>query len=278
MTKNLLALNFSGRKTGNCSIVLQEIIRPCKDQDLNIDQVNVALLKIRSCVGCFGCNNGELRCTMNDDLETIKEKIAWADAILIVTPSYTFSAPGIMKNIMDRSAAWAFVKIEEDQKSRIGISISIGGAPEQWNALQRVFPGLFLKLFNCEVLHQSVYRGIGLKGEVLLNPAILNQMHVVGAGLVKALNGEKNSFPENPEDQSRLVCPLCKADVFQVRQDGDYICATCGTEIKRSGLLKKHLLAGKSLMVWRRPMRSTIAPGSILNKISSPRQNMFPRK
>ncbi|MHC1781141.1 MAG: flavodoxin family protein [Anaerolineaceae bacterium] len=245
MTKNLLALNFSGRKNGNCSIMMNEILRLCRGGSLNIDEVNVALLNIRSCVGCFGCNSGGLRCTLKDDLENIKEKIAWSDAILIVAPSYAFSAPGIMKNILDRCTAWAFEKIEERGKHRIGLAVSVGGAPEAWNALQRVFPSQFLKLFSCDVVYQAVYRGIGLKGEILLHPDYLLEMRRIGENLVKAIDGGEYRFPESNESPDRLICPVCKADVFQVCHDGQYTCAVCGTDVRRVGIMKNNLRAGK---------------------------------
>ena len=155
--KNLLLLNFSIRKHGNCWIASDLFSKRVSDDSIKVEMINVPGLQLKHCTGCFGCNNGELKCVMKDDLDGLKEKLIAADAIVLVSPCFIFSAPASMKAILDRLAAWALHEIETGGKRRLGISISMAGATNEWHSMQRSFPSLFLKLMNCDVAFLKTY-------------------------------------------------------------------------------------------------------------------------
>ncbi|MBI9049132.1 MAG: NAD(P)H-dependent oxidoreductase [Anaerolineaceae bacterium] len=242
MAKKILAFVFSGRKNGNSHILMNEILRPCRERGFEIELIRPTKLNIRPCTGCFGCNNGELKCIIKDDLEMLKEKIKTADAIVLTAPCYIFSAPGLMKDIMDRSAAWALDLIENGQKPKIGISVSVAGATPEWFSLQKIFTSLFLKLYNCNVVYQKVFGGVALKGEVLLHPDILDEMNCIGKELAKNLTNEKPLFAAISEISEKHVCKNCRSDVFTITDHGKIICAVCGRTIEKKGFLKRYHL------------------------------------
>ena len=60
----------------------------------NVKQINIYDKKIKKCVGCPICPNGNLdqdyKCVMRDDMVGIREDMVWADCIIFVTgPSYS---------------------------------------------------------------------------------------------------------------------------------------------------------------------------------------------
>ncbi|MCL2322655.1 MAG: NAD(P)H-dependent oxidoreductase [Oscillospiraceae bacterium] len=231
VTKKALALLFSGRKNGNSSIMMNELLKPIREVSY-VELVCVPNLNIKHCVGCFGCNNGELKCIIKDDLDALKGKIAEADLILLVSPCYIFGAPSSMKTILDRLAAWGLDKIENKQKPKIGISISFAGAQGDWCSMQKTTTSLFMKVFNCDVKVQKLYENIALKGEILLHPDILSEGRQIGEYSAKMLLGENPSFHfENDDD--RLHCPICKNDSFRIKNN-IFTCVVCGHENKRT--------------------------------------------
>jgi multimeric flavodoxin WrbA len=83
----ILGIRASGRTNGNSFIILNELLRPAKERGFEISELNLAALNLKHCTGCFGCNNAELKCVIKDDLEQVKEQIAAADGIALVSPA-----------------------------------------------------------------------------------------------------------------------------------------------------------------------------------------------
>ncbi len=126
--------------------------------------MNFGEFDIKQCVGCFKCNNATFSCILKDDLEKILEKIDSAAAIAIATPCYILTAPSQIKALMDRMAARALDRIENNALRRPGVALSVAGATHTWYSLQRALPSLFLQLNNCDVIEQKTFGGIALMG------------------------------------------------------------------------------------------------------------------
>jgi len=231
--KNLLILNFSIRRHGNCWIASDVFSRKAAGEDIRVETVSVPGLKLKNCTGCFGCNNSELKCVTQDDLEGLKEKLLAADAIALFSPCFIFSAPASMKAIMERLAAWALYEIETGGKRRVGVSISMAGAAGEWHSMQRSFPALFLKLMNCDVAFLKTYENMGLKGEILLNPLALKEIEQVSESVRASLSSQKAVFPSGSEDGRLMYCPDCGNDAFRVYDHKTFVCAVCGKTLQQ---------------------------------------------
>lgn len=226
--KKLLLLNFSGRKYGNCWIASDVFSKKAASDEIRIEIINVPSLGLKHCSGCFGCNNGELKCIVKDELEALKEKLAASDAIALFSPCFIFAAPGSMKTIMDRLAAWALNEIETGGKRRLGVSISMAGATGEWHSMQRSFPSLFLRLMNCDTVFLKTYENMGLKGEVLLRPQVLREIENVAESVKAALLGGEAAFPSGKEDERLEYCQNCGNDTFKVYDRKTLVCSVCG--------------------------------------------------
>ncbi|NOY08105.1 MAG: flavodoxin family protein, partial [Spirochaetes bacterium] len=70
--KRILGIKVSGRIKSNTEIILNELLRPAKEKGYDIEIISLIRYNLKHCTGCFGCNNGELKCVIKDDLEIIK--------------------------------------------------------------------------------------------------------------------------------------------------------------------------------------------------------------
>ena len=74
----------------------------CK-QTPAIESLNVSNLDIKPCLGCFSCwSKTPGACCIHDDMQSVIEKILWADIIIWSFPLYYFGLPGPLKNLIDR--------------------------------------------------------------------------------------------------------------------------------------------------------------------------------
>lgn len=217
----ILGIRATGRPNSNSSIILNELLRPARKKGFEIETINLASLNLKHCTGCFGCNNAELKCVMKDDLELVKEKISWADGIVLVSPCYALGAASVLKTVLDRLAAWALDTITRNPDHRkFGVAVSVGGGIEGWYTLQRVFMSEFLGFFNCNIVGQYTVHDIGLKGEILLYPGILKTIRGLGETLVEAMESGRMLKSAVTEAKNTFVCPNCFNDTFQVLLQG----------------------------------------------------------
>jgi multimeric flavodoxin WrbA/putative sterol carrier protein len=105
---NILVINGSpkGERSNTLRLTnafLEGICDTQKDCVPNIESLNVAQMDINSCLGCFSCwKTTPGQCCIPDDMQTVLEKILWADLIIWSFPLYYFSLPGKLKTVIDR--------------------------------------------------------------------------------------------------------------------------------------------------------------------------------
>lgn len=74
-----------------------------KKEEVTLDELHVASLRIGACRGCFVCwKNTPGVCCMKDDMHMVIEKELQADLIVWSFPLYYFNVPGMLKNLIDR--------------------------------------------------------------------------------------------------------------------------------------------------------------------------------
>ncbi|MDO5134826.1 MAG: NAD(P)H-dependent oxidoreductase [Eubacteriales bacterium] len=105
---NILVINGSpkGERSNTLrltSAFLEGICSFQKDPSPHIQQLHVAQLDIRPCLGCFSCwKTTPGKCCIYDDMRIVLEKLLWADLTIWSFPLYYFSLPGNLKALIDR--------------------------------------------------------------------------------------------------------------------------------------------------------------------------------
>ena len=103
-------------------------------QELSPENVKIEIFDIEG-IPLF---NQDLENKPNDKLKIFKEKIKAADGLLIVTPEYNYSVPGVLKNAIDAvSRPHATNPFEEKPVGIMGASIGmLGTARAQYHLRQ----------------------------------------------------------------------------------------------------------------------------------------------
>ena len=133
---HIVALLGSLRKNSFNRIVLQTAIELCPVG---------TYIEIAE-IGSLPLFNGDLEEKMPEEVVTLKSKIVSADAILIVTPEYNYSIPGVLKNAID----WCSRPVAENSFEGKPVSIMsaspgmMGGSRAQYH-LRQCF--VFLNMF-----------------------------------------------------------------------------------------------------------------------------------
>lgn len=104
MTKNVLVLSSSPRKSGNSDLLCDQFVAGAIQAGNTAEKVALRELKIRYCTGCGTCFKGK-PCSQVDDMEGVLQKMIDADVIVLATPVYFYTMCGQMKTLIDRTCA-----------------------------------------------------------------------------------------------------------------------------------------------------------------------------
>ncbi len=103
----ILLINFSPRAQGNTDKLLRPMAKALQAQQPLIDCNQLALrdFQIKPCRGCRICFDGpEAACPCQDELLSLRDQLAAADAIVLASPVYVEDISGLCKQWIDRMA------------------------------------------------------------------------------------------------------------------------------------------------------------------------------
>lgn len=104
---NVLIINGSPKGTNSNTYKLTKaFIQGMQDTvtgQLLLEELQINRLAISPCLGCFHCwNKTPGKCCIQDDMQTVIEKLLWADITIWSFPLYYYTVPGGLKNLIDR--------------------------------------------------------------------------------------------------------------------------------------------------------------------------------
>lgn len=102
MNKNILIISTSLRKDGNSESLAHEFAKGAKEAGNNVEEISLVNKRIGYCIGCLACQKTG-NCVINDDMNTIVDKMLTADVIAFATPVYFYEMCGQMKTLLDRT-------------------------------------------------------------------------------------------------------------------------------------------------------------------------------
>ena len=105
MSKNVLILMGSPRKTGNTSILCDEFARGAEEAGNQVEKVMVVEKHIDGCLGCNGCQRNGGTCVQKDDMQDIYQKILADDVVVLASPIYYYTWTAQLKAVIDRTYA-----------------------------------------------------------------------------------------------------------------------------------------------------------------------------
>ena len=152
MSKKVLVISGSPRKSGNSDTLCDQFIQGAKETGNNVEKIFLRDKKINFCTGCYACKK-DGNCIQKDDMAEILDKMMAADVILMATPVYFYTMDGQMKTLIDRTVP-KYMKMKNKDMYFIAAA-AVNDKP----ALERTIDG-FRGFMDC-------YDGLREKGVIL---------------------------------------------------------------------------------------------------------------
>ena len=103
---NVLAINGSARKQWNTATLLNKALEGAASEGAQTELIHLYDLNFKGCTSCYECKlkNGASfgRCAIRDELSVVFGKIEVADALILGSPIYLGTIPGVMKSFLER--------------------------------------------------------------------------------------------------------------------------------------------------------------------------------
>ncbi len=98
----VVAVVGSPRKNGNTEILAAHTLKAIAEEGIETELISLAGKDIRGCTACMACAKEE-KCSIQDDLPPIYEKMKAADGIILASPVYYGSCTALLKGLMERA-------------------------------------------------------------------------------------------------------------------------------------------------------------------------------
>jgi multimeric flavodoxin WrbA len=192
----VIAINGSARKNGNTAILINEIFKVLKKQNITCEMIQLAGEKINGCNACNQCIKlKDNTCFQKDDIvnHCIK-KMMDADAIILGSPTYFSNVTAEMKALIDRAGRVGRAN-NNAFKHKIGaavIAVRRAGGIHAFNAINHFF------LIEEMIIPGSIYWNTGIGkdiGDGKSDEEGVKNMKNLGenmAWLLKKIHNEKN--------------------------------------------------------------------------------------
>jgi multimeric flavodoxin WrbA len=179
VSAQILGVSGSPRRDGNTDIIVRRVVEGVGSiSGRKAEFVRVADFDLKHCIGCRRCMTLGHCAIEGDDLDRIMAHFFAAETIVIGSPVYWLSPPGILKDLMDRSHGWYtdLTILSGKWAGIISVAADSGFEPHE-DAIEA-----WLTCYGAEVVAKArIYARE--KGEVLERPAELRKLDAVIAAL-----------------------------------------------------------------------------------------------
>ncbi len=128
----VVGVNGSPRKYGASFKLLRIALHFSEKAGAETETIHLYDYDIKPCFGCVsdGLKYCRFPCIVQDDFNTIAEKLLRADAVIFSTPIYWYQVSGVMKNFIDRLTSFENMIYHEPRRSlfegKIAAFIAVG--------------------------------------------------------------------------------------------------------------------------------------------------------
>lgn len=197
----VLIINSSPRKDGNSSLLINEIEKVFKENDIEYEVLLIGNKNIRGCIACNYCSdNGE--CVFKDDINKAGKILKESDGLILVSPVYYGSPNGTLISFLDR----LFYSANYDLRMKVGASFSVArraGATSSVDVLNKYFTISGMPIASGDYWNNAFGAE---KGEVLSDEEGLRNARVVAKRMIflmKSINDGKEKYGNLLIDEER---------------------------------------------------------------------------
>ena len=133
----VLILNGSPRVGGNTTVAVEEMERTFREEDVEVETVQVGARDIRGCIACGRCAETG-RCVFDDIVNELAPKLEAADGLVVASPVYYASANATLVACLTR----LFYSSHFDKSMKVGASVVCarrGGCSATFDELNKFF-------------------------------------------------------------------------------------------------------------------------------------------
>lgn len=190
MTGRILALGGSPRRHGNSEGILDSFIEGVRAEGASVEKLIVVEQAIHPCRGCNACSlTGE--CVIRDRMQELYPMIDDAAAIVVATPVFFASVPGVLKSFYDRlQPYWArrYVLKQPPPTKRPGAFMIVRGGGDPYGFQGAVWPTKSVfGLLGIESVGDIKLAGVDSPGDLGRFPEAVKEARALGAKLAKAV-------------------------------------------------------------------------------------------
>lgn len=134
----VLIINGSPKANGNTALALEQMTTIFKENNIEVDYVQVGNMAIRGCMACAGCHNIKGGCVINDIVNELSPRFEECDGMVIASPVYYANANATLIALLDR----LFYSTRFDKRMKVGASVVVarrGGASATFDQLNKYF-------------------------------------------------------------------------------------------------------------------------------------------
>jgi multimeric flavodoxin WrbA len=226
--KKILGIIGSPRRLGNCEIMVKEISNQLTiPHELNL--LRLQDFSILPCRGCYHCLFNTEQCILKDDLNTVIQAMAEADAYIVSAPTYFLGINASLKMLLDRGLS--FYAHVDNLWGKPAVGAAVAGI-EGKEGYSRLMIQSFLKMIFADDKKTRVVYG-ALPGEVFIN----GKNKQAAFELASVLFGPK-------ADTTGPCCPHCGGDTFRFTDNLHIQCMLCsnsGSMTLESGSLSLNI-------------------------------------
>ena len=197
----VLIINSSPRKDGNSSLLINEIEKVFKENDIEYEVFLIGNKNIRGCIACNYCSdNGE--CVFKDDVNKAGKILKESNGLVLVSPVYYGSPNGTLISFLDR----LFYSANYDLRMKVGTSFSVArraGATSSVDVLNKYFTISGMPIASGDYWNNAFG---AKKGEVLSDEEGLRNVRVVAKRMIflmKSINDGKEKYGNLLIDEER---------------------------------------------------------------------------
>lgn len=195
---NVLLINGSPRKKGNTNRLLEEVASQLEKNGISSEIVHIGNGAVRGCSACGQCGRNGGRCIFDDDIcNTLIDKMAQSDALIVGSPVYYGAPAGQVLSLIQRMAYAGGANMQGKPAAAIAVCRR-GGATAAFQALQMPFQMLNMPIVT------SQYWNIGYgggPGEVEQDAEGLQTMRTLADNLSYMLKQFATGTAQRPEKE-----------------------------------------------------------------------------
>jgi len=191
MELKILGISTSPRAKGNTDLLLREVLAGAESAGGKVEYIALRDSHISPCIECNACyKTGQ--CKVQDDYQSISEKMITADRLILATPIFFMAVCAQCKLLIDRcQCLWAHKYvlkkplISSGHRDRCGMVIALGGSKNTtMSGCVRLTMRYFFDVLDMRFIGGIFANKVEAAGDILNHPTAMNQAYHYGRQLV----------------------------------------------------------------------------------------------